>query len=1293
MGLFGSVYKAFSRKDDDIAKLKSGNTEFGRHLHKPIPQKELESVTFDGPKSPAMKFKRLRGKISPRVHKTPTTIDLLKKRQSATSPRNVAMPEPTKNTGRTLSIKESMMESQDSLATGLSGFSDRALNTLTIPSDDARNHQPNLSPTYSLASTLSLFNKGDLLHHKTVSKKLQDAFTDSNDHNTQEKGQMQPQEEEAEKTFDNTEESFQQRGIIGETLQFALKMEEQLHHLLSVREKPPNVIIRRINEEGNSESKTTVNLSPKLSKRRQEELLGLSKRYKPTGTQSMTNHQHQSLTGQFDNEVESGYLSNKKLADEKEPTVKMEAHSPTAVEMLQPPKHQENRQSETNDQNNTCNLLELQKKSNNTPEFIDLSIFDLDEDNDPNTAKDVEQQAKPKSKRKLTMAQKIKRLNKARRAAKDASALQDAKEKNLKTNGVKRKPGSKGIGSATSQTSNEALQAKTSNDVLISNNSNGLQKARTPKDPINQPITNSVCEKDRTEEDLLASSENLDQLSGSIDRQNDNLLQDLLLITDQKKQIPAHLSTQPPENSADASRFNVAEQKEQGLENGRSAIERGQGLTSSARLGLFLGMPENAHNSEINKQFKGHVSSDIGSDEPDQSALLKIRQQQIVEAHDTVADKTKCTSQGSKERTKVLPETNNVSVTEHPIDNHSLSDKEQDRLSHKEEDEMLEDYDLDKINDMSRKFHQDNPTSQKRTDEDIIEPISTNPASAEADINSFKSFFVLESPRKALRRTADSDDIETSTQGVALGRNIVTGTHSTHNYGLQFDERLFREHLDEIQKQASRLDDMVRENPTNDQQDLQEKPEASTSTQVEHLNKEGGSILPPSNETPASLTHRIVENSRPNEVNSKVYKGNGVRKRGDLESRRRKRVSRVRNMFRLTNSSSEEDFSPDEDATVLKRVYTHHKSRNVAVRRFKNAPSKASHEDHSQVEEFNAGDTREDHSQIKERNSCGTNKDHEQIEGRNTTDTHASLVVSKDIHQLAPSQGIFATSPNFTKASRQKVVSGTDAVDKLEASGSSNERRLLESTATVVDKVAKRATIAELLNAEDEPPFSKKSDLDYVDNIGDANVAEVKRTVSQVYFSNVSAEHNNNQPQQQSSIQLIRSPTEKSSGVFGSFVKPLPKGNASSVEAGDGNKADDSFDMSTIASSIEDVAGKRQKSSRKKKRLKANEGRTSVVDKRTPDPTSEKILSDTNKQDTTIEVYSQAREGLDAITKVESDIAKEMLNDLSKKKVDNSTNVQPLQSADVPKKKKNKNKANESRKRKNRRKKMQVNGV
>lgn len=168
-----------------------------------------------------------------------------------------------------------------------------------------------------------------------------------------------------------------------------------------------------------------------------------------------------------------------------------------------------------------------------------------------------------------------------------------------------------------------------------------------------------------------------------------------------------------------------------------------------------------------------------------------------------------------------------------------------------------------------------------------------------------------------------------------MGRNIVTGTHSTHNYGLQFDERLFREHLDEIQKQASRLDDMVRENPTNDQQDLQEKPEASTSTQVEHLNKEGGSILPPSNETPASLTHRIVENSRPNEVNSKVYKGNGVRKRGDLESRRRKRVSRVRNMFRLTNSSSEEDFSPDEDATVLKRVYTHHKSRNVAVRRFK----------------------------------------------------------------------------------------------------------------------------------------------------------------------------------------------------------------------------------------------------------------------------------------------------------------------------------------------------------------------
>lgn len=86
---------------------------------------------------------------------------------------------------------------------------------------------------------------------------------------------------------------------------------------------------------------------------------------------------------------------------------------------------------------------------------------------------------------------------------------------------------------------------------------------------------------------MLASSENLDQLSGSIDRQNDNLLQDLLLITDQKKQIPAHLSTQPPENSADASRFNVAEQKEQGLENGRSAIERGQGLTSSARLGLF----------------------------------------------------------------------------------------------------------------------------------------------------------------------------------------------------------------------------------------------------------------------------------------------------------------------------------------------------------------------------------------------------------------------------------------------------------------------------------------------------------------------------------------------------------------------------------------------------------------------------------------------------------------------------------------------------------------------------------
>lgn len=99
MGLFGSVYKAFSRKDDDIAKLKSGNTEFGRHLHKPIPQKELESVTFDGPKSPAMKFKRLRGKISPRVHKTPTTIDLLKKRQSATSPRNVAMPEPTKTRG------------------------------------------------------------------------------------------------------------------------------------------------------------------------------------------------------------------------------------------------------------------------------------------------------------------------------------------------------------------------------------------------------------------------------------------------------------------------------------------------------------------------------------------------------------------------------------------------------------------------------------------------------------------------------------------------------------------------------------------------------------------------------------------------------------------------------------------------------------------------------------------------------------------------------------------------------------------------------------------------------------------------------------------------------------------------------------------------------------------------------------------------------------------------------------------------------------------------------------------
>ena len=1265
MGFINTVFKALSRIGDDSTNLKSRNVELSRSAGNAISLKNLKGTGCDDPETPTLKSDH--GKSSTTGYVAPHTIDLLRVRGPSPLKAN-AFSEPSKKMGQNSSMKAFDDEALDTSFNNLPSFLERTSNSLTEP-DNATSLHPHLSSFQTSPSSAKVSKGGDILPLKSVSEKLH-ALLELRDKMTLKIVQHELNDREVKQVPKITMDDSDKHIIETHNSNFALEVEGDLHRSLNLGKRSPEKY--GLGQERNHLFNANSIESPKLYKRRQNDIPGPNKRRKSSNDHPC--EAQQQLTDQLQMHLEMDPIIHEEVADKTKATTNHQAPSSTELDIHhghnQEARHIKNKESKKK------HPLKIQKSQQKQPEIIDLSIFDLDEDSPEDTFKEDVTKLKTKPKRKETMAQKMKRLKEARRAAKKAS--KQTKDKERRSSSLKEKLASHASESIPSKPSDTVLNVEPSENMYAQGPKNAitqLQESSTtqrPESPLTQQQKNSVSQileipNSQSPNGSLLQEPRSSLTSAAItsqsgtglvafERKGTGALTPKGLDTLLAPAIPA------PKSPVTKSVSNSPEDKDSSNENSQSSGEKNQGkqadihtfalkasasndqernnenvtkpalkFSASALLGLFFGEPKSVQEPRANEQLASHETSEEPSSESGQDVLPEMDQLPESELSPNEPEIVSSDNDEVKELLEREPEAERTVSLDGGLgakDAHGNSTIAEDKLS--DHFDIDEDSDIpDDTDDLSQDLQQ-NEALPREPSEEIDQSHLSNlaPASKDEDeADQFKSFFVLESPQKTAPQTTLSTGVQSSQQDeFHSSRDRESGT-ITNSYGLQFDEELYQEYINEMKKHVSRFDDAVEEKSSSDNIDDLKRSKPSTSPLPEHNKSNDDGIEDDSPEPTAPPEY--PENGDQRETIDHVEAQVRIAKHS-RDPKRRKRVSKVRNMLSLMNSSSEEDFSPDEDTALKRRVYMRRRRQHVYERIHGNESLKV----------LDGGDKQEE----------------EVMNSQN-------LSPSKQDHQLLSSQLVSAPAPEFFATSLQIATANTVVVDRSQeeqvpTGDLVNQNQKVSELASEANAANGQETLAQTAHVIEKSPFSNVHDLGYGDDAGDANLVEVERTESQVYSSNPSATNSNSQPHQQSSSQLVHSPTEKRSDIFGPFAKWTPNDKTTNVEEDDESMANESFDMSAMAKSIEDVAADPTKSRKRKHRLKVKEGSSIGVDNKVQEATSEKGLSGTEKQGHTSNVSSQIREGLDAITKVELDLAKQMLNELSKRKADGMTQSQ-----------------------------------
>ncbi|KAI5970048.1 hypothetical protein CANMA_000872 [Candida margitis] len=1119
MGLIDSVYRAFSRKDEDMAKHSSGKTELtNRPIRKYISVSEVKSISSDESNTPVLKLKRLRGKGSPRVLKTPTTIELLRRRKPSPPPNIFSMSDPNGHLRQTSSSLTTDTESHNASMIKSPHFhSEGTPNTPDESSKEVPSQRKVNSSFQNLPGAARLESGHLQQEEKSISQRLQDAFVEEGKQSLSNKTpknatgmavekvqekvsdkdlsevldkdrvkpldkhlvailHKEPVEASETKPKNATEKPAQQEEELSTSL-----LNKSRGTLPPLREISPTVHKRK--RVICKDSDLSITELPTSKERDQKDLPLQSKRHKPLGTEVVSNDQKQA-PNQMDSERNAVSMTKEGAAGERASLLGLDTRALTASKLNQIDNHD----SSIHQGRKHVKIKIRSKSSKRTsipPEAIDLSIFDSDDEKQSARSKDSKLLAREIPKPKETMAQKIKRLNRIRKAAKEASLEQHAK-------------GKVPMAGKNKVFSPVDIQVLTSHAFL---NTAQQQTPEKPKESANQ---NEDASHKKTTTSLEA------------------LAKDNSTIVDGRSQALASLN--------------------------------------------------------------------------------------------------------GKQR-----------------------DLSSDRVVHSE----------NSINTIGEYSHKTTPKSQQRVEEDTLEPDSTNfglETNARDVSEALRSFFVLDPHPKRTARATDVEKIESSTQDTTLRQETDSGRQNANGYGLAFVKKQFRTQTGHLGEHGSNEGTGVEgESSIIENKDTNGRLKTNISSKSINPKKKTGEGNSSQLGVPSSTT-QFTENEHSNRAGAELDSQKVMRAENSPRSRRNKRVSKVRNMLRLSNSSSEEGSSSEDEDTISVRIQSRRQLRqNTADRRRSSLVLKASHFERSLIEEI------------------------EQTSG--------SEYVSYGESKSSSSEELFTTAPESAPKTQQRVVSGSSGVetsgDESIVEGeirSSNSKESSHPADPAANSAMASEISAVLSNAEEKSPFSNMSDLGREHNADDENEVEVERTVSQVYSPNLYAGHASSQSAHHNSSQSVHSPSEKRNGMHETDIMSAPKGSISEDEEGEKGADDDSFNMSMIATSIDDIIAKDSNKAQKKKK------RFNIGKKYLAGSIKEKRLSNTkNLRDTQnspsndiLNMHSdaQTKEESDSITKIELDLAREMLRNLSKKKVDDIAHVTKPKT----------NKANESRKRKKQRK-------
>ncbi|KAI5949184.1 hypothetical protein KGF57_004782 [Candida theae] len=1225
MGLIDSVYRVLTRSNSDVTHPPSHD------VHKNIHSNVREGAGAYGPKTPTKNLKHDRGGATPRIYKTPNTGDQFKLRNSVSSQKSKPVSEPSKKASinSTNAVNVGTTDSPIHRPTNHS--------KKTITTDDGQNRYPN----QTLPTIANLLNTEALLPHKKISQRLQDVVTETRDYSSHEQQESNENENEIEETFDKLTELAEQQIVRMRDLSSVLEAEDQLDRMSVIGETALRAAkVADNTEEDSTRSYSVSNASPKRSKRNQQDSSRSQKRHKPGKQDLPSKNQsqaHLQTDSSKDNEATKEQITNTReevLID--------------TTSTITPPHGSPSVSHGISKQGTATTTPKLSNKRQSVSETIDLSIFDSDDDTSPEPDNKPKHQSAPK--RKETMAQKLKRLKETRRATKRKHPSKERIEKRKrKTNANKAKSSLSDIESMPIRASiviSEGERKSPKSRIAEAPkrptpDSQGSPILKQPPSPVLRALLDSCADNQSTSSDEPVSNYDNSSLATEINREGPvkTLAQDTPLSQYSENGIHGQVTSQHFTSSRTVLEINATKQSRPNFTGEIVETRRNKKFSAAALLSLFFGEPKPTRPSEeANEQLADHERPKVLPCRNDQDVLFDIEQQHGDERVG-VRSEIERSSEENKGKTRSVTEPQSIIVTGTEKLDNNTENRDQNDMERRTEDRTSHEYDIDEASDvpddMEDTFQepyddsvalnqtngergasktvdvsqagdkdetdaldsffvldslQNNVSGQRQTSEDTHEAASSNvvaSSSTQPEVDLFKSFFVLETPQKnAAPHVVDFTGTQTSALYEQPSRGEVEAGTSSNSYGLQIDENLYQEYVEEMKEHVSRFDFKETEKTTNVLLDPQEKSEAISSSQVDQHIDFG-------DEGPGSVSPKFAT---PSQYQPKNHT-QGTDTKSSHQTKRRKRVSKMQSMLSLMNSSSDEDFSPDENDAITKRIYQRRRQRrNVDAR---NQGS------------FLLGTT-----------GAESNNVDVPVESRatSTSNTHRSQSTNAND---------FAAAPDFHATSSQSVISQKKVI-------------------------------------EDSQDGQTVTALDAIPNAGEPNLLEVERTNSQVYSSNPSSTNTNSQLCQQGSSQSVHSTTEKVN---------------EDVE-------DTTFDMSAIAISIEEAAvTASNKTKKQRKRLKEKERSPSNAEKRKlPDATNERVSRTDETEVHSVDISSQMKEGSDGITKVELDIAKRMLSELSKKKADELTSSQFAEVTGPQKKKKNK--ANESMKRKNRRKKM-----